>query len=228
MVRARAFLVFAFGFFVSCLFRGVNLTVAPDLAAALDLTATDLGLLTSLYFAAFVACQIPLGMLLDRFGPRRVEFWLLTCAAAGSLLFGFANSKVMLMIGRLLIGVGLSACLMAAIKAVVIWFPQEHFSTLNGGIFAIGGLGSIAAATPIQFALAIVDWRCVFVALAAITLTLALVLRFAVPEHWTAQPDPDIRAQWRGVKAVLTSPIFWRVAPLTMLSQGMFLAVQGL
>lgn len=228
MVHARVFLIFSLGFFVSCLFRGVNLVVAPDLAATFELSAADLGLLTSTYFVAFVACQIPIGMLLDRFGPRRIECSLLLCAAAGSLLFGCAHSKLMLMIGRLLIGLGVSACLMAAIKAVVIWFPREQFSTLNGGIFAIGGLGSIAAATPVQLALRFVDWRTAFLALAAATLVVAFLIRFAVPERQTIQRDLDIGAQLRGLGAVLTSRIFWRIAPLTMLSQGMFLAVQGL
>ena len=228
MVHARVFLIFSLGFLVSCLFRGVNLAVAPHLVTTFELSAADLGFLTSIYFAAFVACQIPLGMLLDRYGPRRIEFWLLLCAAAGSLLFGCANSKLMLMIGRLFIGLGVSACLMAAIKAVVIWFPQEQFSTLNGGIFAIGGLGSIAAAAPFQLALTLVDWRSAFMALAVASLVVAFLIRFAVPERQTAQRDLDVGAQLRGLGAVLTSRIFWRVAPLTMLSQGMFLAVQGL
>jgi predicted MFS family arabinose efflux permease len=228
MLRVRIFVAFSLGFFVSYLFRGVNLAVAPSLAAALDLTPSDLGLLTSLYFVAFAGCQIPLGILLDRFGPRRIDAVLLMVAALGALVFAVAQGRVALFAGRLLIGMGVSTCLMAALKAMVVWFPKEQLASLNGGVFAIGGLGAVAAATPIELALRITDWRGVFIALALLTACVAVLILAAVPEKQTPQPDSDLRAQLRGVAHVLRDRLFWRVAPLTMVSQGVFMAVQGL
>jgi MFS family permease len=224
----RILLVFSLGYFISCLFRGVNLAVAPDLAAALHLSPSDLGLLTSLYFVGLAGCQLPLGMLLDRFGPRRVESWLLLCAALGALLFGFAESKAMLMVSRLLIGIGVSACLMAALKAMALWFAPERLPSLNGAVFAIGGLGSVAAATPVALALCVTDWRGIFLGLALLTTAVAVLIRLGTPERNSEQPDSGLRAQLEGLRGIVASRVFWRVAPLHMVSQGVFVAVQGL
>jgi len=100
----RLFLPFALGYFVSYLFRTVNAIIAPDLVAEFSLSAADLGLLTSAYFFTFAASQLPLGVLLDRFGSRKVEGILLLFAAVGALLFSMAESLTGLIIGRALIG----------------------------------------------------------------------------------------------------------------------------
>lgn len=228
MLAIRIFIVFSLGYFVSYAYRGINLALAPDLQAELGLTATDLGVLTSVYFVAFAACQLPLGMALDRFGPRRIDAALLVVAAAGAALSSLAQGLAGLVWGRLLIGIGVSACLMAALKAVTMWFPADRAPALNGAVFAVGGLGAVAAAAPAEWALGVTDWRGVLAGLAGATLLLAAVLPLAVPERRLDQPDLGLRAQAAGVRAVLGSRLFWRVAPLTMVSQGVFMAVQGL
>lgn len=228
MQRTRVFLVFSLGFFISYVFRGVNLALAPDLIAALGLSASDLGLLTSLFFVAFAGSQIPLGMLLDRFGPRRVEAALLLVAAAGSVISALATDPATLMAGRLLVGIGVSACLMGALKALLLWFPVDRLPVVNGGLFALGGLGAVAAAAPVEWALTITDWRGVFLGMAAATVATAALLMVAVPERVGNQPDQGIRAQLAGLARILRDPFFWRLAPPTMVQQGTFLAVQGL
>ncbi|NYZ12534.1 MFS transporter [Azospirillum sp. RWY-5-1] len=228
MQRTRVFLVFSLGFFISYIFRGVNLALAPDLIAALGLSASDLGLLTSLFFVAFAGSQIPLGMLLDRFGPRRVEAALLLVAAAGSVLSALATDPATLMAGRLLVGIGVSACLMGALKALLLWFPVDRLPVVNGGLFALGGLGAVAAAAPVEWALTVTDWRGVFLGMAAATVATAVLLMALVPERQGNQPDQGIRAQLAGLARILRDPFFWRLAPPTMVQQGTFLAVQGL
>lgn len=116
----RLFAPFAFGYFLSYLFRTVNAVIAPDLARDLGLQPASLGLLTAAYFLAFAAFQLPLGVLLDRFGPRRVEAGLLLVAAAGALVFARAESLGGLIAGRALIGFGVSSCLMAAFKGFAL------------------------------------------------------------------------------------------------------------
>src|SRR5699024_330071 len=113
---AQIFLPFAAGFFLSYLFRTVNAVLAPDIVADTGLSAADIGLLTSMYFLAFGAFQLPLGMLLDRFGPRRVEATLLLVAALGAILFASLHSLLGLALGRPLIGMGLSLWLMAGFQ----------------------------------------------------------------------------------------------------------------
>lgn len=147
----RLFLPFAAGYFLSYLYRTANAVIGPVLARDLGLGDNALGLLTSTYFLAFGAAQLPLGMLLDRFGPRRVESALLVLAAAGAAVFAMSDSLAGLAVGRALIGLGVSACLMASFKAFSQWFPPERQASLTGWIMASGGLGALAASKPLKW-----------------------------------------------------------------------------
>jgi len=227
-ILLRLFLPFALGYFVSYLFRTVNAVIAPDLVADLHLSAADLGLLTSVYFITFAAFQLPLGVLLDRYGSRRVEGILLLFAAAGSLLFSLAESLSGLIVGRALIGLGVSACLMAAFKAFSSWLPSERLPMANGVQMVSGGLGALAATTPVQAALQITDWRGVFMGLAAIALLAAIVVFWVVPDQKRSEHNESFAVQLQGMRNVLTSRKFWRVAPWAFTSQAAYLSILGL
>src|SRR3954468_7383740 len=123
------FCPFAAGYFLSFFFRNVNAIIAKDLVREFSLAPSDLGFLTSMYLLAFGAFQLPLGVLLDRYGPRKTVAALFCVAAAGAPVFGFANDFAGLSIGRALIGLGVSAALMGAIKAFTLWFPASQLST---------------------------------------------------------------------------------------------------
>ncbi len=228
-VVARIFLPFAAGYFLSYLYRTINAVLSPYLVAELRLDATDLGLLTSVYFLTFAAFQLPLGILLDRFGPRRVEATLLLFAAAGAGLFAVSGSTVELLLGRGLIGLGVSACLMASFKAFVLWFPAARLPAVNGWVLAAGGLGALVATAPVEAAFKLTDWRGLFVVLAGLSFLVAVALLLLVPER-----DGDKtaaggwRTQWREMASLFRSPVFWRIAPCTVLSQASFLTIQGL
>ena len=137
------FFPFAAGFFLSFLFRIVNGVIAKDLAGTFSLAPDQLGLLSSTYLLAFAAMQVPVGVFLDRYGPRRVVAALLLVAGAGSLTFALANGLATLALGRALIGVGVAACLTGAMKAFTLWYPLERLSSLNGMVIAVGGLGGV-------------------------------------------------------------------------------------
>jgi sugar phosphate permease len=228
MLALRVFVPFALGYFLSYLYRVVNAVIAPDLIRDVGLDPGSLGLLTSAYFLTFAAFQLPLGVLLDRAGPRRTEAALLVFAALGAVVFGLAGTTGGLILGRALIGFGVSACLMAAFKAFVLWFPRERLPFVNGCQMAAGGLGAIAGTTPIEAILGIVDWRGVFFMLAALTLVVALIILLVVPEHRHGQTRESFRAQMQGIATVFTSSLFWRIAPLTVAAQASFLAIQSL
>ncbi|MDX9862719.1 MAG: MFS transporter, partial [Rhodospirillales bacterium] len=225
----RVFVPFALGYFLSYVFRVVNAVIAPDLVADLHLDAGALGLLTSTYFLTFAAFQLPLGILLDRYGPRRTEALLLLVAAAGAFVFALAPNAGTLVVGRGLIGVGVSACLMAAFKSFVQWFPAGRLPLINGLQMAVGGIGALAATVPVEAALTVTDWRGVFWALGGLTIASAVLLFLVVPERDDGPtPHSTLRQQVGGVIEVMTSPIFWRVAPVTFTTQASFLAVQSL
>ena len=228
MTVLRVFLPFALGYFLSYLLRVVNAVIAPDLIRDIGLDASDLGLMTSVAFLAFGAFQLPLGILLDRFGPRRTEAVLLVVAAGGTFVFASAQGLAGLVAGRALIGLGTSACLMAAFKAYVLWFPRERLPLVNGFQMAAGGLGALAGTAPVELALGLTDWRGLFGVLGVLALAIAGGLFLAVPERREQAARSGLRQQVRGVREVLTSRLFWGVAPATLASQGTFLAIQSL
>jgi MFS family permease len=228
MTVLRVFLPFALGYFLSYLLRVVNAVIAPDLIRDIGLDASDLGLMTSVAFLAFGAFQLPLGILLDRFGPRRSETALLVVAAGGAFVFASAQGLAGLVAGRALIGLGTSACLMAAFKAYVLWFPRERLPLVNGFQMAAGGLGALAGTAPVELALGLTDWRGLFGFFGILALAISGGLLLAVPERTEQAARTGLRQQLRGVREVFTSRLFWGVAPATLASQGTFLAVQSL
>ena len=224
----RVFLPFAIGYFFSYFYRVVNAVIAPDLVADLDLSPGGLGLLTSTYFLTFAAFQLPLGVLLDRFGSRRTEACLLVFAAIGALIFARAESVAGLIAGRALIGFGVSSCLMAAFTAFVIWFPKERLPLINGVQVAAGGLGALTGTAPVEAAMQFTDWRSAFTLLAILTLGAAATIFLTVPERKAEGGGTTLKEQLRGIVVVYTNPLFWRIAPWAVTSQATFLAVQTL
>jgi MFS family permease len=228
---ARCFLPFAAGYFLSYAFRTVNAAIGPDLSAELGLQAAAFGTITSAYFAAFALAQVPLGVALDRWGPRRTEAAMLLFAVSGALVFAFAQTIPQLAIGRALIGLGVSACLMAAFKANTMFWPIERLPLANGLLLGFGGLGAASATLPVDWLLTVVDWRSVIVGMAALAAATAATI-------WIAAPEPlreprhvatdTLRAQFAGVGSVLRSAVFWRIAPLTVATHSTFLAYQTL
>jgi MFS family permease len=228
IVCLRIFVPFALGYFLSYLYRTVNAVLAPDLVRDLGLDPAGLGLLTSTYFLAFAAAQLPLGLLLDRYGPRRVEAGLLLFAAGGALLFARATTLFELLLGRGLIGLGVAACLMAAFKAFTQWFPRELLPFVNGIQMVSGGLGALAATTPVELALRATDWRGVFLLLAGLTLAAALGIFAVVPEKAPEGGEKTLREQLDGVGTVFSSRAFWRMTPWAVAAQAAYLSLAGL
>jgi sugar phosphate permease len=219
---------FAAAYVLSYFYRTVNAVISPELTASLGISASSLGLLTSVYFVAFAAMQIPAGMLLDRFGPRRVEPILLTIAGCGALAFAVSDSLAGLAIARALIGAGVAVCLMAPLKAIAAWYSAERQASLSGWMMVAGGIGALLSTAPLAVALSYLSWRGIFVVLAFATFASALWIFFAVPDT-----PPHARAvgwarQWAGVKSVFRNPRFWWVAPLCAIAMGSFMAIQGL
>lgn len=224
----RLFLPFASGYFLSYLYRTANAVVGPVLSDELSLGAADLGLLTSTYFITFAATQLPLGILLDRFGARRIEALLLLLAAAGATVFGLAGGIGALAVGRGLIGLGVSACLMAALKFFSQWFPIERQASLTGWIMTSGTLGALVASAPLDAVLHVATWRMVFFGLAALTVGVALWVWRGVPEKpRTARPQSFAQLAG-GLRQIVVRLHFWRFASIACLQVGGFMAVQSL
>ena len=222
------FTPFAAGYYLSYFFRSTNAVIAPQLVSEVGLSAGDLGLLTAMYFLTFAAFQLPLGILLDRYGPRRVQSCLLLVAALGALLFAVGDDILFLAVGRGLIGLGVAGCLMAAIKAGTMWFDTRHWPIVNGCLLAVGGLGAVSATAPLEAALGLVGWRQIFVLLACGTVLVAGLIFVTVPESRTAIVRSRLSQQVRELAGIYSSRVFWRVAPLTVAGMSANLSIQGL
>jgi MFS family permease len=163
-------LPFAAGYYLSYVFRTINALIASDLTAELNISAADLGLLTSVYFLVFAAVQLPLGALLDRYGPKTIQSALLLLASAGALVFALADGLIGLIMGRALLGLGVALALMAGFKAIVLWFPPERIVLVNGWLVMLGALGALTATAPAEFVVQAVGWRGLFAMLAGLPL----------------------------------------------------------
>jgi predicted MFS family arabinose efflux permease len=226
--QLRVFLLFSAGYFVSYVFRGVNLGFAPLITHDLGLSAADLGVLTSLYFLGFAGAQLPAGVLLDHFGSRRVTAGMLLFAAAGIWVFGAAHSIGMMMLGRLLIGVGVSVCLGAAFKALAQHFEAARLPLMNGLVMAVGGLGGVAVGSPLTWVLTFTSWRVVCGALGVLTILVALALWALAPQTRDSHRQASLGAQFKGTWHILNSAAFWKIASFSVVTQGVFYAMQSL
>ena len=176
------FLAFAAAYFCSALLRAITATLAPVLTQEFSLHARDLGLLAGGYFLGFAAVQLPLGSWLDRHGPKRVILWFLCLAVVGCLAFSVASSFVCLLAARVLVGMGVSACLMAALTGYRRWFDAPTLLRANSWMLMTGSLGMLASTLPVQWLMPLTGWRPLFWLLAALILLAMAAIAWVVPE----------------------------------------------
>ncbi len=221
---------FAAAYFLSYVMRSVNAVLSGPLTDEFSLTPSELGLLSSGYFLTFAAMQIPLGALLDRRSPREVEVVLLMFAILGCLISANAEGFTALWIGRALIGIGVSACLMASYKAYRICFRSDQQSSLASLMLMVGSFGALIATLPVELVLPVIGWRGVFYATAISFLLSALALIWLLPK--LPAPTPNEKPYWRdlfsGAREVFAHREVQRLIPLCIFTHGGFMAVQGL
>ena len=230
------FLIFAFSYFISALLRGVTATLAPVFATEFGLTAGDLGLLAGAYFLGFATTQLPLGSALDRHGPKRVLLTLLAAAVLGCAGFALARDFVGLTLARALIGVGVSACLMAPLTAFRHRFGAVGQLRANSWMLMSGSLGMVASTLPVQWLLPVLGWRGLFWVIAACTLlAMAGIARLVPPDASSSiesagapELPPPASASATRYAEVWRHPTFVRFAPLGFFYYGGLIAVQSL
>jgi predicted MFS family arabinose efflux permease len=221
-------LPFIAGYFVSYVYRMVNAVLAPTLAAEFGLSAGGLGLLSSMYFLSFAVCQLPVGVAMDRFGPRRVNAALLLVAAAGGAWFAHAETAAAAMAARALIGIGVSACLMASLTAFVLWYPPGRLSTMNAIAFSAGALGAMTTTVPLEILLRSWHWREAFMLIVGATVAASLLLWLWVPERSARPHNEGFREILKGLGALLREAVFLRLAVCLGASQFASVALQTL
>ena len=225
------FLAFAATYSISALVRAIIATLSPVLSQEFALQSRDLGLLAGGYFLGFAAMQLPLGTWLDKHGPKRVIVCFLTSAVLGCLVFSVATSFNALLLGRVLIGMGVSACLMAPLTGFRRWLGAPNLLRANSWMLMSGSLGMLASTLPVQWLLPLVGWRPLFWALAGLLFLAMVVIALTVPTwslNLTSTADTPSTDTPAGYADVWKSRYFQKMSPLAFFNYGGLVAVQTL
>ncbi len=228
---AIVFLAFAAAYFCSALVRAITATLSPVLTQDFSLHARDLGLLAGGYFLGFAATQLPLGTWLDRHGPKRVILCFLSVAVLGCLAFSLATSFAWLLAARVLVGMGVSACLMAPLTGFRRWFEPGTVLRANSWMLMTGSLGMLASTLPVQWLMPVTGWRPMFWILALMILASMAAIAWVVPV-WKLSPSntpaaPATEAE-TGYAPIWRSRYFRKMTPLAFFNYGGLVAVQTL
>jgi MFS family permease len=206
--------------------------IAPDLAAEVGLSPIELGLLSSIYFFCFAATQLPLGVALDRFGPKRCMLVSIAVTVAGSMAFALAHDVSGLVVSRALLGFGTACFLMAPVALYARWFPPNRFSTFAGIHLGVGSLGALLATAPLALTAATFGWRAAFIGVAIITVVIGLLTWLVVsddpPGRTTKPHDETLRESVAGIWQVIRTPSIGRVFLVQLTSYPSFVLVVGL
>ena len=221
------FLVFALGYFISNLLRAITATIAPELVSEFNLNSGELGLLGGAYFLGFASVQIPLGYLLDYKGPRKIVSYFLLLSIIGIILFSFSQNLTMLLISRILIGVGVGACLMGPLTAYRIWFQDETQQRANSWMLMVGAIGMLSSSLPIQYFLPLIGWRFIFLILALLTLICIILIIIFIPK-WETKSLKNEKIDKNNLSTVWKNSLFKSLIPMGFFSYGGLFAIQTL
>ncbi len=221
------FSVFACGYFISALLRAITATLSPVLTSEFILTAGDLGLLAGGYFLGFATMQIPLGYLLDRHGPKKVVSSFLLIAIIGTIAFALAQNFAGLLISRILIGVGVSACLMAPLTGYRIWFADEYQQRANAWMLTVLSLGFVFSTLPVQVLLPMIGWRWIFGGIAFLIFIVIVLTIFFIPS-WKNEADETLEKNPGLLSDVWKNKFFRSTIPLGLFNYGGMVAIQTL
>ena len=167
--------------------------IATDLQQSFHASGAALGALAAAYFYTYTVMQIPVGVMADTVGVRKIVAIGAALAGAGSLLFGTADTLAVATLGRVLVGLGVSSMFISLMKLNSVWFHDRHFGTVGGLSLMLGNLGSVLAATPLVWAVTNTSWRNVFVAVGLFSIVLAVLVWFLVRNHPGEAGLPSMR-----------------------------------
>ena len=221
------FLVFALGYYISNLLRAITATISPNLISEFNLSAGDLGLLGGGYFLGFAAVQIPLGYLLDNKGPKKIVSYFLLIAVLGMISFSLSENFITLLISRILIGIGVGACLMGPLTAYRIWYQDETQQRANSWMLMVGAIGMLSSSLPVQFFLPIIGWRMIFITLALLTIFCIILIIFFIP-NWNKANIQSNSNDNGSLKEIWNNSFFKSLVPMGFFNYGGLFAIQTL
>ena len=221
------FCVFAFGFFISNLLRSITATLTTVLSSEFNLSAGNLGLLAGGYFLGFSIMQIPAGILLDRFGPKKVIGYFLIIALIGTISFALAKSFTGLLISRVFIGVGVAACLMGPLTGYRVWFEKKYQQRSNSWMLMVANIGFVTSTLPVQILIPVIGWRSIFIIIAALILISIVLISLFIPS-WKTQINKVENTNIKSLSQIWRNKFFISLIPLAFFNYGGVQAIQTL
>ena len=223
-------IVLCAGYTVSQFLRTSIGVLSPNLMHDFSINPNNMGLLGGVFFLSFAIFQIPGGILIDRYGPRKVMTTIIIFAVLGSIIFALSNSFYSLLIGRILMGIGCSICLMGSLVLITRWADSKQFSKLAGIILAVGGIGGLLATTPLSFFSELYGWKLSFWIAAIITLLVMMLYYFVLEDktkglvlYKTNEP-----ISLRNLLFVFKERNFKFMIPLSLMSYSSLFVILGL
>jgi len=223
-------------FFWSMFYRASNAIIAPQLQKDLSLAPEKLGMLSASFFYAFAFTQIPIALLLDRLGSRRIMTALTLVGSLGAVIFGLAAGFNEAVIGRALLGFGMAANFIGGMKLFTQWFSPREFATMAGLLTGAGTIGSIAASTPLALLVDRVGWRVSFIAVGVLTAAMAIFFHVVVRDR--PYPAQGLSGEVTGasrrtnliveLKTLFFNRDYWLISCGTFFRYGTLMAIQGL
>ncbi|MCY4052830.1 MAG: MFS transporter [Hyphomicrobiales bacterium] len=225
----NVFIPFMAAYFLSELFRNINGVIGENIGRELQLSATELGFLTSLFFISIAGSQLFVGICLDRYGARRTISVLLLVGAVGAFLFSFGTFTLM-GAGRFLLGLGMAGCWTAAFKVNAQWWPKNKLAFANGAIISFAGIGALCSTLPTQYILSFITWQELFQGLSGFTACIAAYVYLVAPDHEDDihNTPKNLFDEIKGYSVVFKNHVFVWIAPLSIVCQGVWLSYQGL
>ncbi len=234
--RARAvgfFLLLSLAAMISQFFRSAIGVIAPELQVELSLAPDQLGYLSSAFFLAFAALQLPVGVMLDRFGARLTISVLMAVAVVGALTFSLAEGFAGLVVGQMIMGAGFAGVFMGAIVVLARWFSEQQFPLVSGFMLAASNGGMVLSATPLAWAAEQIGWRGAYAAMGIVTAFVALLLgallRDAPPDHpFHSRARESLVSAAAGVGEVLRTARIWWILPMAAVGYAGMITIRGL
>jgi predicted MFS family arabinose efflux permease len=223
-------------FVLSFFHRTAPAAIAGELSSSFSISSAALGTLAATYFYVYTLLQVPVGVLADTLGPRKLLTGGAAIAAAGSLLFALAPVWEIAALGRTLVGIGVAVAFISILKVSAVWFPPGRFATLAGVTMFAGNLGAVLAGAPLAWIVTQMSWRAVFVALALLSAALGIATWMRVRDRPEQLGFPPVNTQpvggklnWtQAVTRVAASPATWPAFFVNFGVGGSYLAFAGL
>ncbi|WP_026987299.1 MFS transporter [Fodinicurvata fenggangensis] len=231
--RIRIVCVLCAAAMLSQFYRAANSVLAGPVMGDLGLEPAAYGTMTAVFFLAFMVMQVPAGVLFDRYGPRLTVSGLLLFAVVGALVFALGDSLLVLMLARILLGVGFASVIMGAFIVISAWFPPRHFAVVSSIIVSTSHLGNLLGTAPLAYSTEAIGWRASIAVLAVVTLLVAVLFYLLVRDgpqshRGQARPAPSWRDLGQGLMEVLRMRDIQRAFTLALVGYPSMITILGL